>query len=281
MFAIRNRKVIDASHATDELCSIPLLFSKGRKIVTVHHVVKEGESSDLYRMIWKAVTSAGLHCADSIIAISDETKKDLMDMGIKESKIVRITNEINPIFKKLDIPKKKRIGYVCELIPRKNVKKAIEAFNVFHQLDEKKEFELVICGRGPLKEELEEYVESMGISDYVSFRSRLDDDELVQFYNECMGIFNTSAHEGLGITTIEAQRCGTPVFHIDGTDIPPEVLMTSIGCTDPNDMGIRAFRLFNDELEYDNAVKTSIAYATEFGSGFKEEYLNVLFDGRP
>ena len=44
--------------------------------------------------------------------------------------------------------------------------------------------------------------------------------ELVEYYNKATVFFNASVEETLGMTTIEAQACGTPVIAYDSTAIP-------------------------------------------------------------
>lgn len=45
-------------------------------------------------------------------------------------------------------------------------------------------------------------------------------EKLVEYYNKATVLFNASVEETLGMTTIEAQACGTPVIAYDSTAIP-------------------------------------------------------------
>ena len=65
-------------HATDELCGVFFPLIRGRRILTIHHVVKDDEGRGrLYNAIWRIATRTSIRFADDIIAISPNTAEDV------------------------------------------------------------------------------------------------------------------------------------------------------------------------------------------------------------
>lgn len=91
----------------------------------------------------------------------------------------------------------------------KNVDKLIDAFA---KLPKRLETNLVIVGDGELRPELEQQTHQLGLSDRVSFKGRVDDQELTTLFRQS-GIFALpSAKEGFGIVYLEAWREKLPVI---------------------------------------------------------------------
>ena len=264
-------------HATDELCGILFPFVRGKKVLTVHHVITEGEFGRIFTFIWTKVTRYSLRKADIIISISDTTTQDLLSMGADMDRIVTIDDPVDWIFKRMAIPKGRIIGCIGQLHPRKNMKDAILAFHVLSQMDGMGDLVLCIVGKGQEEGMLRSYTEDLGISDRVEFRKELDEDGLVGFYNECTLILNTSLHEGFGLVTLEAQACGTPVLHLEHARIPERVTRMSVPCSSPEDMAEKAYGLLTDGKRYDALSKKSEEYVKDFNSEFCKRYHSAVF----
>ena len=73
------------------------------------------------------------------------------------------------------------------------------------------EVEFVIAGDGPDKKPLLDLVIKLGIENSVKFVGKVTDEEKIKLYQKAWVFVNPSLIEGWGITTIEANACGTPV----------------------------------------------------------------------
>ncbi|MFQ5693043.1 MAG: glycosyltransferase family 4 protein [Nitrospinota bacterium] len=83
---------------------------------------------------------------------------------------------------------------------------------------------LVIGGKGPLREALEERARRLGLEGRVRFTGYLDEEDLPACYNAAdFFVLPTEVLEGFGMVTLEALACGTPVL---GTPVgaTPELL---------------------------------------------------------
>lgn len=277
---IKDAKKINSTgavfHAADELCSVIFPFVKGKKIMTVHHVSFKEKKFDLFYIMWMFITKIGINHSDKVIAISETTKRDLIDIGCPKNKIEVISNSINPKFVKKDIPKERGVFCMGQLTPRKNMQDAMKAFILLTKYSGMEDYTLTFCGDGPNRSELEAMAEEAGISDRVNIVSGLSEDEIVDLYNRNMIVFNTSLLEGTGLVTLEAQRCGTPVFHLNRAKIPEPVTRMSIGCDDPADMAKKAYELITNPRRYREVSEKSAKYAASFGVDFKKQYLALL-----
>lgn len=99
------------------------------------------------------------------------------------------------------------IGYSGRLSPEKNVD---EILRVAEKLSE---YEFVIVGEGPFRERLERRAPAN-----VEFRDFLPRAELPTFYSSIDAFVTASTADTLGLSTLEANACGTPVA---AADVPP------------------------------------------------------------
>jgi glycosyltransferase involved in cell wall biosynthesis len=78
---------------------------------------------------------------------------------------------------------------------------------------------LVIIGTGPLKSQLKDMAQKLGVSDRVVWRGYVDPDELIGAYLAATALWFPSSHrsEAYGLVQVEAMAAGCPVIN---TDIP-------------------------------------------------------------
>ena len=95
---------------------------------------------------------------------------------------------------------------VGELTKRKNHRAVLDALA---GMDNRNLF-YVVCGRGPLKEELEEYAQKLGLGDRVRFMGYRND--VPVFYTMSDLFLFPSLQEGLPVSVMEAMASGKPVI---------------------------------------------------------------------
>lgn len=259
-------------HATDELCGVFFPFIHGKRILTLHHVVKSTEGRGrLYNIVWNLVTRVAVRYADEIVAVSPNTAEAVMEAFNPKVPVRVIFNKPSVDYRRDDsIAREPLVGVVAELISRKNVIGSIRAFDILARMDGMDNLRMVICGQGMEKDNLVQAVENAGLAGRVDFVDSLTDTELQDLYNRMSVLFNTSLHEGVGMVSLEANLCGTPVLCLKDADIPPEVTAASVKCVDNKDLAVQAYRLLTDSEYYSEVSQNSIAMAVKFGEGFTE-----------
>lgn len=185
------------------------------RILVIHDMkaIKDGNILQKKRNI---IFYKDLICkAHSIVAISDYTKKDLLqNFTIDDSKITTIPNSVRMQQSEkhpcIDIPQK-FILYVNTLLPHKNPITLIKAFELL-----KKEFDhkLVFVGKTTSywKKQILPYIKKHNLSNKIIQLQNLSNEELQYIYNRASLFVSPSKREGFGFTPIEAAMSNIPVI---------------------------------------------------------------------
>ena len=268
----------DVTHIVYEFGAIYLPFIFGRSVVTFHHVVtKEEKNKTAWFFIWRVAARMAVVRADKIIAVSSQTRDEILEKyQVPEDKVVAILTPQSEEFRVLpEIRKERWFGCMGTLEERKNHAAAMRVFSGIISDDRHSDFKLFILGKGPLKDELVKYAEELGISDRTEFISGLSSEEMTEFYNRCFLMLNTSGHEGIGMVTLEAQACGTPVLYFREARIPEEVTVAAVPCTDEDDMVIKAAELISDEMQYEDVRRKGIEYVSRLDEDFDSKLTDI------
>ncbi|NLL94229.1 MAG: glycosyltransferase family 4 protein [Thermoplasmatales archaeon] len=269
----------DAIHATDEFCCLYFPLMKGRKVVTFHHISKGMEGkSPFYMLVWRIISKIAVRQAHTIVAVSEQTRDELItDYGVPPEKIKVLTHAPPYDFNNLGLERDRVIGCVSSLIERKNVAGAIRAFWHFTKLPGTEGYRFVICGNGPLRPQLEGLAKELGIADRVEFVSDLSRDELERFYNTMAVYANPSMHEGLGLTPLEAQTCGTPVVSFADAKIPAEVSGGFVKSSDEEGFARNMHLLVTNAAFRENVV-SDLGRDPDFGDGYLKRLVEIYFE---
>lgn len=149
--------------------------------------------------------------ADGFIFQTKEAKEYFNGIIKVDSEI--IPNPINEDFIKRSFEgiRKKEIVTVGRLVPQKNHRLLIEAFS---KIDIKfSDYKLIIYGDGVLRSELQEYIDSLGLTDKVLLKGNslnIKDD----IYESELFVL-TSNYEGMPNSLMEAMALGIPVISTD------------------------------------------------------------------
>ncbi|TDL99323.1 MAG: glycosyl transferase family 1 [Flavobacteriaceae bacterium] len=179
--------------------------------------------------------------ADKIIAISDQTKKDIIEyLKVDPSKIQVVFQSCHPVFKskieqekiestleKYQLPKE-YVLCVGTLEPRKNGEILLEALKELS-------YTLVFVGSGKnYKNELVQKVKDYKMTHRVHFLEKVGLEELACLYQGAAVFCYPSFFEGFGIPILEALYSGTPVITSNVSCLPEAAGPDSI-CLDPTD----------------------------------------------
>lgn len=132
------------------------------------------------------------------IANSHATKERIKKYYRKEASVIYPPVDTS----RFSLSKKKKDFFliVSRLSPYKMIDLAVDAFN-------KLGLELVIIGDGSEREDLEKRAKSN-----IKFLGFKNDDEVLQYYQECRAFIFPTFDEDFGLTPVEAQACGKPVI---------------------------------------------------------------------
>ena len=213
-------------------------------VVTVHDLSFERipwAYSGKMRWWHKAVNpKKKLLSADKIIAVSENTKRDIIDLyniagdkievvysGVGNSEFGIRNSELG-IRNKYDLPDK-FILYLGTLEPRKNVEGVIQAF----ELLDKPEYHLIIAGgKGWLYKKIYQLVSQSKFKNNIRLINYIQPDDRFGLYQSASLFVWPSFYEGFGFPPLEAMSQGCPVITSANSSLP-EVVQDSAILVDP------------------------------------------------
>jgi glycosyltransferase involved in cell wall biosynthesis len=237
--------------------NVPLVY-RGPYVVTVHDLIHflrrdlDPTRKDAAARPWKAlpyrlVLAHAVRHAERVIAVSEATKRDIVDrLGVDPNRIA-VTHEGVGI----ELPSARSeelrpdLGvrapyflYVGNAYPHKNLPRLLDAFARL-QGDGLDTFQLVLAGnQGPYASALAQQARTLGIESRVVCTGRVTDAQLVGLYQQAAGLVLVSLAEGFGLPGLEAMALGVPVLasRIDAlTEIYGDAALY-VDASDPEDI---------------------------------------------
>ena len=204
--------------------------SSGTDIVTVHDLAVIEGLKDIHsfyeagrKFLLGKRFKKTLREADKFIAVSEQTKKEMLEYDVDEKDITVISHGVREKFSynKDFSDRDNTIGYLGSLNPRKRVGRLLDEWEQAREDENLEDFNLKIGGWGGSKsQELKDKYH--GEKD-VEFLGRVPEEDIVEYYNSMKALFFPTEYEGFGLPILEAIACGAPVFVYEDAEITPEV----------------------------------------------------------
>ncbi len=220
---------LDIYHGLSHELPYGIEKTRTKTVVTMHDLIflKNPELFPLFdRYSFRKKYIHGCKTADRVIAISEETKRDLMEyLHEEESRIDVVYQGCNPVFhqpveeaeleavrQKYALPNEFML-IICAIERRKNHELILKAMR-HPQLD----LPLVIVGRpSEYKKHLEELIREYGLENRVVFLDAMPTTALPALYKLASVFVYPSLFEGFGIPILESLTMGTPVVTSEGS----------------------------------------------------------------
>jgi phosphatidyl-myo-inositol alpha-mannosyltransferase len=107
---------------------------------------------------------------------------------------------------------KVNIVFLGRLVERKGCMHLLKALDYLHQRHDLQRVRILICGKGPLREELEAYVKAHGLGKIVYFVGFISDEKKIDYLATAdIAVFPSTGGESFGIVLIEAMAAGSRV----------------------------------------------------------------------
>jgi glycosyltransferase involved in cell wall biosynthesis len=225
---------IDLFHGLSHELPLGIHRTGIRSVVTIHdliflHYPVQYQAWD--RRIYGLKFRYACTHADSIIAISESTKSDIVAAyDIAPEKIRVIYQACDPVFQQQLTPEKRRqtlapydlpqeyLLYVGSLVERKGLLKIAEALRM---LPPANDIPLVVVGEGKAyQQRVLAYLRQHHLTDRILFRQTLPFTAFPALYQQATALIYPSLYEGFGIPVIEALWSHTPVITSDRSSLP-------------------------------------------------------------
>ncbi len=207
---------------------------KTRTLVTIHDLIFM-RHPELYppwdRWTYLKKVKHSCRVADSIIAISEQTKIDLIELlQVPESKIKVLYQAIHPRYYKfeqyksedliaqnLQSPEQPYFLYVGAFEERKNILRLLKGFA---RTQKQTNQQLILIGKGGLESQIRELAQSLSIESQVKVLSNVSSEELPRYYQQATALTYPSLFEGFGLPIVEALMSETLVLTSQGSCFP-------------------------------------------------------------
>lgn len=223
----------DVFISPDNFCSISY---SGKTILVVHDLAYRHFPEYIPKGVLKYYRNnmpRYVHRADRIVAISEATKADIVDLSgeLIADKITVIPNGVRQSIMPLDIEEKRRgrqrfsggkdyFLFVGAIHPRKNIQRLVQAFNAFKQ-ETNDSICLVLCGRMAWHtDEIKEEIDASPYKKDIILTGHLPEDELNLLLGSAFTLVYPSLFEGFGLPIVEAFNAGVPVITSNQSSMP-------------------------------------------------------------
>lgn len=163
---------------------------------------------------------AGMRAASALIAVSEATRRDLLDrLGIRPDRVFVVYEGLDhELFRpvRLRLVDGPYLLFVGSEHPRKNLVTLLRAFARLRTDPRWQRLRLVkagVAGSGeaPFREQTLAALRELGLTDQVTFTEEVPDADLPAYYSGAECLVLPSRAEGFGFPPLEAMACGCPV----------------------------------------------------------------------
>ncbi len=230
--AIQDEK-LDIFHSPEYIVPV---FSKSKKVITVHDFINSDyplyrKRSGFLRRAYFYLKDGTLNCADKIIAVSEYTKRKIVELARISEDRIRVIYEAaaGSFFPSKDkerfLSLRNKYGipydfllYVGALDYHKNIDGLINAFSLCRFQD----IGLVLAG---VKNDpqyfnfINKLIAELKIKERVYILDYIPQEDLAGLYNMSKIVISASLYEGFGLPVLEAMACGRPVIASKNTSM--------------------------------------------------------------
>ncbi|MBC2581567.1 glycosyltransferase family 1 protein [Clostridium sp. DJ247] len=217
--------------------SSPIMPIKTPFITTIHDLTfyKYPETfTKKSRKIKQTLTPISINRAAAIIAVSESTKKDIIEYFPQVEDKIKVIYPGKPDFKR--IYDKEHIEYIKKIYgiegnyilavgtlePRKNIVSLLKAFEKIYK--KIKDIKLVLVGnKGWLYEDIFTQASAAECFKNIVYTGYVDQEHITTLYSGAQMFVYPSLYEGFGLPPLEAMCCGVPVV-VSNTSSLPEVV---------------------------------------------------------
>lgn len=270
---------VDLYHGLSHEIPLGIHKTKIKSVVTIHDLIFERYPEQYHPLdvqIYRQKFKYACKHSDAIIAISEQTKKDIIQFyNIADEKIKVCYQSCNAAFgetvsesKKENVKRKNGLPaeyflYVGSVIERKNLLTICKAL---HALKEKLDIPLVVIGEGDnYMKQVAKYIAQQQMDKRIIFLKAVQED-LPAIFQSALCLIYPSIFEGFGIPVLEALWSRTPVITSNISSLPEAAgdAALLIHPTNVNELANAMMLIAEDETLRKNLIEKGWQHAQNF-----------------
>jgi glycosyltransferase involved in cell wall biosynthesis len=206
-------------------------------VVTIHDLafLRFPEILDADARRYYGQVRASAHAAQAVIAVSESTRDDIVDLlGLPPERVDVVYEAAAPYFRPAVVGAGEervingnalRAGgfalFVSTIEPRKNLETLLRALRACLDHRPQAGYRLAIAGvRGWLDGPVFDLIRELRLGDHIDFLGWPQPDDLIWLYSACRLYLNPSLYEGFGLPVLEALACGAPALVANTSSLP-------------------------------------------------------------
>jgi glycosyltransferase involved in cell wall biosynthesis len=198
------------------LCAVLWTVINRKKAI----LLSESKEDDAVRIRWQETIKLWLiKCYKSALVGGKIHKDYLAKLGMSSQAIFYGYDVVdNSVFTPQQIkslPKNLNRPYflaINRFIPKKNLLNLMESYSQYRQLAGEQAWDLVLCGDGELKEQIEAKITQLSLQDVVHLPGFLQQEQLLPYFAHASCFVHASTTEQWGLVVNEAMAAGLPVI---------------------------------------------------------------------
>lgn len=254
----------------DEFHGIPFftpLYVRCKKLAFIHEVTKEVWKLNpwskpfnliphLFGSYLEPLVFRFVYFKIPFMTVSESTKKDLVEWGIKHNNITVVHNgvTINKLKKNPQKEKRKTIIYLGAISKDKGIEDALKTFSFINNMENNWQFWVVGKSDPRYLRKLNSLSQTLKINKSVKFWGYVDEKKKSELLARAHLFINPSIREGWGLVNIEANSFGLPVLAYDVAGSRDSVRIGKSGFLSPlgdyQDLATKALKLIHDSNLY-------------------------------
>lgn len=258
---------LDVYHGLSNELPVGIEKTNVKTLVTIHDIIFDKHPEWYKRIdrgIYRNKTKRALQVADLVIAISEQTKQDIIDVYSTDSSKIKVVYQgCNPVFLEkqssesihshlqgLHLPEQYLL-YVGTIEERKNLHRLVQAMADLN-------IPLVAVGRKTdYFNKVQSALKGTALANQFYHLTDLTSQQLAALYQKARLFVYPSLYEGFGIPIIEALHSGTPV--ITGTGCLQEAAGAGGICVDVTN--VEELKLAITKAWHDDDLLAQLSYA--------------------
>ena len=285
------RRQADIFHGLSHELPVGIEKTRVRSVVTMHDLIFL-RYPQLYpaidRVMYKHKYLRSCRVADVVVAVSEQTRRDLVEMGGVEKEKIRVVyqgchpmfrakaseEEIRSVRQKYELP----LDFVLTVgafEARKNQKLILEAM-----CQCRTDFPLVLVGHNAGEENaLRQFVEQHDLQKRVMFLTGVPSTDLRVMYQSATVFVYPSVFEGFGIPVLEAVVSGTPVIAATGSCLEESGGPDScyVSPQDASELAAQLDRLLTDEQTRAVMARRGLEFSQKFSEDHIAQQLMLIY----